>query len=668
MASTAIPPARAGARVRVQQFGTFLSNMVLPNIGAFIAWGLITALFIQTGWIALIGDKIFGFSTAVHHYGFVSVLGGWTAPDGTPLHTSAGIVGPMITYLLPLLIGYTGGRMMYDNTIRGGVVGAIATFGAIAGASVPMFMGAMVMGPLGGWSMKKLDALWSHKIRPGFEMLVNNFSAGIWGMILALFGFGVAARFVDWFSTIASNVVEYLVHHHLLPLTSVFIEPAKILFLNNAVNHGVLTPLGLDQAQQNGKSVLFLLEANPGPGLGILLAFWVFGKGVAKASAPGAILIHFIGGIHEIYFPYVLMKPRLVVACILGGMTGVATNVLFNSGLRSPASPGSIIAVWIAAPPGSLVGVTLSVILAATVSFLVASFLLKIDRKDDGDLMAATAQMEANKGKKSSVAGALAGTRSSAIHSIVFACDAGMGSSAMGASVLRQKIKTAGHDTVTVVNKAISDLTDTFDLVVSHQDLAERASQKTPSAVHVAVDNFMASPRYDEIVELIGQANANGSGPSSEPVPLVEEPSGAVLAASSIVLDGRARSRDDAIDEAGRLLVAAGAVDESYVASMHAREASVSTFMGNGLAIPHGTNEAKPSIRRTAMSFVRYADPVEWNGKPAEFVVGIAGAGDDHLALLSRIAKIFSDSEQVEALRTAATPEEVMSVLDAVKV
>jgi PTS system mannitol-specific IIC component len=657
--------------VRVQQFGTFLSNMVLPNIGAFIAWGLITALFIQTGWIALIGQHLFHQSPLTHGYGFVSTLGAWANKDGTPMHASPGIVAPMITYLLPLLIGYTGGRMMYDNNIRGGVVGAIATFGAIAGGSVPMFMGAMVMGPLGGWSMKKLDALWSHKIRPGFEMLVNNFSAGIWGMILALVGFGAAARFVDWFSTIASNVVEYLVHHHLLPLTSVFIEPAKILFLNNAVNHGVLTPLGLDQSQQNGKSVLFLLEANPGPGLGILLAFWLFGKGAAKASAPGAILIQFIGGIHEIYFPYVLMKPRLVLACILGGMTGVATNVLFNSGLRSPASPGSIIAVWLAAPPGSLFGVTLSVILAATVSCLVASFLLKIDRNEDGDLMAATAQMEATKGKKSSVAATLTGAtaRGGSIHSIVFACDAGMGSSAMGASVLRKKITDAGHHDVTVVNKAISDLTDTFDLVVSHQDLADRATQKTPSAVHVAVDNFMASPRYDEIVELIGQTEGNGTAPSSEAAPAVApEATGAVLAPSSIVLGGRARTRDDAIDEAGRLLVAAGAVDESYVSSMHDRETSVSTFMGNGLAIPHGTNEAKGSIHRTALSFVRYDEPVDWNGKPAEFVVGIAGAGEDHLALLSRIAGIFTDSQQVAALRAATTPAEVTAVLDAVKV
>ena len=447
--TTSTPASRPGARVRVQKFGTFLSNMVLPNIGAFIAWGLITALFIQTGWITLIGDKLFGFTPGTeagqYDYGFVSALGGW---DGVEGHT--GIVGPMITYLLPLLIGYTGGRMTYNDSIRGGVVGAIATMGAIAGASVPMFLGAMIMGPLGGWSMKKLDAMWAHKIRPGFEMLINNFSAGIWGGILAVLGFVVAGPFVEAFSKIASNVVDTLVSNNLLPLTSVFIEPAKILFLNNAINQGILTPLGTSEALDKGQSILFLLEANPGPGLGLLLAFMVFGKGAAKASAPGAILIQFVGGIHEIYFPYVLMKPKLVLAVILGGMTGVATNVAFGSGLRSPASPGSIIAVWLASPAGSIIGVTLSVVFAAAVSFIVAAFLLRIDKGDDeGDLAGATTSMESMKGKQSSVASALTGataatstaTATKEITHIVFACDAGMGSSAMGASVLRKKIQ-----------------------------------------------------------------------------------------------------------------------------------------------------------------------------------------------------------------------------------
>lgn len=644
---------RSGLRVRVQRFGTFLSNMVLPNIGAFIAWGLITALFIQAGWITLIGDKWFGYPPGLeegqYDYGFVSALGGWDADGG-------GIVGPMITYLLPILIGYTGGRMMYNDTIRGGVVGAIATMGAVAGAEVPMFLGAMVMGPLGGWSMKKIDALWDGKIKPGFEMLVNNFSAGIWGMLLAILGFAVAGPFVEAFSNVAEDVVDFLVDNSLMPLTSIFVEPAKVLFLNNAINHGVFTPLGTTEAAEEGKSLLFLVEANPGPGLGLLLAFMFFGKGVAKASAPGAALIHFVGGIHEIYFPYVLMKPKLILAMIAGGMTGVATNLVFDSGLRAPAAPGSIIAVWLQSPAGSIVGVTLSVVLAAAVSFLVAAFLLKTDRSDDeGDLSGATASMEAMKGRKSIASTALAGSaHTGPIRSIVFACDAGMGSSAMGASVLRKKVHGAGFTDVTVVNKAISNLRDDVDLVVTHQDLTDRARRTTPSAVHVSVENFMNSPRYDEIVELVRERSEDGAAAATGPI----------LAASSVVLDATG-TRDDAITTAGELLVAAGAVDASYVASMHAREQSVSTYMGNRLALPHGTNEAKPSIRRTALSFVRYPAGVDWNGKDVTFVVGVAAIGDDHLKVLQRIAEVFADQQQVARLEAATSADEVLDVLGA---
>jgi PTS system mannitol-specific IIC component len=520
----------------------------------------------------------------------------------------------------------------------------------------------------------RLDGLWDGKIKPGFEMLVNNFSAGISAAVTAIGSMFILGPVLRGVMAGLGNGVEWLVHHHMLPLTAVIIEPAKVLFLNNAINHGVLTPLGLDQAKQAGHSALFLLEANPGPGAGLLLAYMVFGRGVAKATAPGAFIIQFLGGIHEVYFPYVLAKPRLVLALIAGGATGTLMNVIFDSGLVAPAAPGSIFAVYSSVAKGSVVGVTLCWSTALVVTFLIAGLLLRLDTSEDElDLAAATASMEQLKGKKSSVAGALTGSATragGAIHAIVFACDAGMGSSAMGASVLRKKIKEAGHQDVTVVNQAISSLTDTYDLIVTHQDLAARAQPMVPSAVLVTVDNFMASPAYDEIVELIGEANGGGSGSvAADDVAAVDAGSAdGVLATGSIVLGGRARSRDDAIDEAGRLLVAAGAVDESYVASMHDRETSVSTFMGNGLAIPHGTNEAKGSIRRTALSFVRYDEPVDWNGKRAEFVVGVAGAGDDHLALLSRIAGIFTDEQQVAALRSAATPEEVTAILDAVKV
>ncbi|RFA07327.1 PTS mannitol transporter subunit IIB [Subtercola boreus] len=512
---------KGGTRVAVQRFGTFLSGMVMPNIAAFIAWGLITALFIKTGWLAQFGI-------------LVPIIGGFPNADGTE---NVGLVAPMITYLLPLLIANTGGRMIYNT--RGGVVAVIATMGVIVGSPVPMFIGAMVMGPLAAYIMKQVDKIWANKIRPGFEMLVDNFSAGILGAILAIAGFFLIAPLITALSAALESAVNWLVSLGLLPLASILVEPGKVLFLNNAINHGVFTPLGVQQVSESGKSILFLIEANPGPGVGILIAFAIFGVGLAKASAPGAIIIQFFGGIHEIYFPYVLMKPMTIIAAILGGMTGVFVNVLFQTGLRAPASPGSIIAILIQTAPDSYVGVILSVIASAAVSFFVTAIILRATRKRDlaaenaGDLSAAIAQTQANKGKQSSVlghlqadglaneAGGLAdlSTRDPesaeevsraqeaqsipAVHNIVFACDAGMGSSAMGASVLRNKIKKAGITDVTVVNKAISNLTDDIDLVITHQDLTARAKQQSPSAEHVSVDNFMSSPKYDEIVGLL---------------------------------------------------------------------------------------------------------------------------------------------------------------------
>ncbi|RNE63937.1 PTS mannitol transporter subunit IICB [Cryobacterium tepidiphilum] len=533
MTTTSARPTRTGARVHVQRFGTFLSGMVMPNIAAFIAWGLITAFFIATGWLpnGILGG--FGNADQIGWTGAATTLA--QTADGTTFPQYVGLVGPMITYLLPLLIANTGGRMVYDT--RGGVIATIATMGVIVGSTIPMFIGAMIVGPISAWLLKKLDSLWAGKIRPGFEMLVDNFSSGILGALLALGAFFGIAPVVTALSSFLETVVDWLIANGLLPLASIFIEPGKILFLNNAINHGVLTPLGVQQVEENGKSLLFLLEANPGPGLGILLAFTFFGVGIAKASAPGAIIIQFLGGIHEIYFPYVLMKPMLVLAAIGGGMTGVAINVAFQTGLRAPASPGSIFAVLIQTAPDSYVGVILSVIGAALVSFLISAVILRASRKRDlanenaGDLSAAVAATEANKGKSSSVLGGLTGAGTAAgvtdaaargatdgaladgrrFSDIVFACDAGMGSSAMGASVLRNKIKKAGIEGVTVTNKSIANLDGTADLVITHRDLTARAEGMSPNSLHVSVENFMNSPKYDEVVQLLQNQATEGA-------------------------------------------------------------------------------------------------------------------------------------------------------------
>lgn len=471
---------KSSLKVKVQKLGTALSNMVMPNIGAFIAWGVLTALFIPTGWL--------------------------------PNAEFAKAVGPAITYLLPLLIGYTGGYVVHGQ--RGAVVGAIATFGAVAGSEVPMFIGAMAMGPLGGWAIKKFDQAFQEKIRPGFEMLVNNFSAGLIGFGLLLLAFKLVGPFVAIFTTAIGNGVQAIVDMKLLPLANILIEPAKILFLNNALNHGIFTPLGAEQVAKTGKSILFLLEANPGPGLGILLAYLVFGKGAAKSSSWGALIIHFLGGIHEIYFPYVMMKPALFLAVIGGGVTGTFFNQLLGSGLGGPASPGSIIAILSMVPKGgSYLAVLTGVFSAALVSFLIASVILKADKSVDDESALAEAQAATQAAKAESKGQTLSSQASAQfssddIQQIIFACDAGMGSSAMGASILRDKVKKAGLS-IPVTNKAISNLTDvTNTLIVTQQELAPRAAQKTPRAVHVSVDNFLATPKYDQIVAQLAKKSS----------------------------------------------------------------------------------------------------------------------------------------------------------------
>lgn len=454
---------------KIQVFGRFFSGMVMPNIGAFIAWGIITMLFIPVGWI--------------------------------PNESLAALVGPMVNMLLPLLIAYTGGSVVAG--VRGGVIGAIATMGLIVGSDVPMFLGAMLIGPFSGFIIKKFDKLLEGKIKAGFEMLVNNFSLGIIGAGLALISLKGISPIMTALNNVMETCVGFFVDNGLLPLASIFIEPAKVLFLNNALNHGILTPLGVEQVTEAGKSIFFLLEANPGPGLGILIACMIAGKGMLKSSAPGAIIIHFFGGIHEIYFPYILANPVLIIAAIAGGASGVFTNVLLGGGLVGPAAPGSIIAVLAMTPRGGYVPIILSVLISAAVACVVAIPLLKIFGKDE-DINAAKAKVQDMKAASKGVATVKVDSKD--VKTIVFACDAGMGSSAMGATVLKKKLTEAGLGHINVVHASVSSIPADAQIVVTHVSLKERAARSNPNAKLVLINNFMAAPEYDTLVQEFKEA------------------------------------------------------------------------------------------------------------------------------------------------------------------
>jgi PTS system mannitol-specific IIC component len=629
-------------KIKVQSFGRFLSNMVMPNIGAFIAWGIITALFIPTGW--------------------------W------PNETLANLVGPMITYLLPLLIGYTGGRLIGGE--RGGVVGAITTMGVIAGADMPMFLGAMIAGPLGGWCIKKFDAAVDGKIKSGFEMLVNNFSAGIIGMLLAILAFLGIGPAVEVLSKLLAAGVNFMVAHDMLPLASIFVEPAKILFLNNAINHGIFSPLGIQQSHEVGKSLFFLIEANPGPGMGVLLAYMFFGRGSAKQSAGGAAIIHFLGGIHEIYFPYVLMNPRLIIAVILGGMTGVFTLNVLDGGLVSPASPGSILAVLAMTPKGAYFANIAAIIAATLVSFVVSAILLKTSKaKEDDDIDAATRRMQDMKtqSKGGNAAAASDAGDLSHVRKIIVACDAGMGSSAMGAGVLRKKVQDAGLTNISVTNCAINSLPGDVDLVITHRDLTERAMRQAPHAQHISLTNFLDNAMYSDLTQRLIAAQRHSENEEKVQSSLKDsfdqdDSRLFKLSKDNIFLGLQAASKEEAIRFAGEQLVKGGYVEPEYVAAMLEREKLTPTYLGESIAVPHGTVDAKDRVLKTGVVFCQYPQGVlfgEEEDDVARLVIGIAARNNEHIQVITSLTNALDDESVIEKLANTTSVDEVLSLLGA---
>ena len=599
---------------KVQKFGRSLSGMIMPNIGAFIAWGLLTAFFIPTGW--------------------------W------PNEYLGKLVEPMLKYLLPILIGYTAGKNVAGE--RGGVTGAIATMGVVIGSSIPMFIGAMIIGPLGGWCIKKFDEKIEGKVKDGFEMLINNFSIGIIGMLLAIFGYMFVGDIVIWLTKSLSKLTVVLIEHHLLPLVALVVEPAKVMFLNNAINHGIFSPIGIEQASELGKSVMFLFETNPGPGLGVLLACWAFGKGSTKQSAPGAIIIQSLGGIHEIYFPYILARPGLLLGAIAGSAAALGFYQLTDAGLVAPASPGNFITLPVMAPKGETLIILGGILIAAAVSFLVSiPFMRSEEKAPDADIK-------------------IDESRLGYINLIMFACDAGMGSSALGATRFRKRTSLAGLG-VKVRNCAVDQVPEATDLIVCQRGLAERVKSTNPGKEVVIIDNFLSDPALDRLLEKLIQMEKEGPGEITdqagndekvENVGMVE-----ILKMENILTGLDPESKEEAIRRAGKLLNEAGYVDAEYVEAMIERENLTTTYMGMGLAIPHGTSEAKNAVKNSGIAVLQYPEGVDFGDEKAHLVIGIAGVGDSHLEILAKVCEALEDEEVLERLSKSAGAEEIYEIL-----
>lgn len=615
----------------IQRMGKFLSAMVMPNIGALIAFGFFAALFIDSGWFP--------------HKGL------------------SALVGPMLTYLIPLLIASTGGRMIGGD--RGRVVGAIAMVGAIlSNTSITMLMAAMIMGPLAGFCIKKFDKAAEGHIPAGFEMLINNFSAGLIGMLLAILGYFIIGPVMSAILTLLSFGVNILIQNSLLPLVSVFIEPAKVLFLNNAINHGIFTPLATAQAAEAGKSIMYLLEPNPGPGLGILLAYMFFCKDKAtRDSTAGAVIIHLLGGIHEIYFPYILMNPLVILAPIAGNMAAIFWYSVTGCGLVGPASPGSLIAYMMMSPETDMLKIFIGVLLSAGISFIIASPIVKMaSGKSLEDAQNEVASMKAE--AKGQTAASETIENADNIKKIIFACDAGMGSSAMGATKFRNRIKASRPD-ITVTNTSVDNIPADCDIAVVQAVLAERAKKSAPQARLITIGNFLADPALDTLYTQLTAGNAPSSLPDEKAASASPELSSKnqVICAEGIHLGLTPVTKEEAIEAAGNLLEELGYVDGTYVTAMQEREKLVSTYIGMGVAIPHGTTQAKGTVKKTGIVFLQYPEGVDFGIEKAQLVFGIAGIGDEHLELLSRLCTLLEDPDRLETLKTTDDVQWVLEQL-----
>lgn len=600
---------------KVQSFGNFISSMIIPNIGAFIAWGFITAIFTPTGWFP--NEKI------------------------------TLLVEPLTQYLLPLLVGITGGKV--TGGPRGGVVAAISTIGVIASTSIPMVLGAMVMGPLSGYIIKKFDKIIKDKVPAGFEMLVNNFSLAIIGMILAIVGLFVIGPSMTIIVGVMNIGVSFIVKNGLLPLLAVFIEPIKVLFLNNAINHGIIDVIALDQVNEYGKSILYLLEANPGPGLGVILSYFIYSKGTMKQSAPSAAIIQFFGGIHEIYFPYILINPSLLLVAIIGSIVSIITFLTFNSGLIATASPGSIFSIMMLSHKSDILTNLLGVCVGAIVSFFISAFLLKrkYREKDDKNTNRENVQ-ELDLDIKD-------------IKKIVFACDVGMGSSAMGATNFRNRIKDFNLD-IEVVNSSVANIPDDADIIITHKGLLDSIKKEINKDKIIFIENFLEDDNLEVLYEKLSKKNEGNEINAVED--LLEVENNTLLNEGNILLGLESESKEEAIIRAGELLFNNGYTKYEYIDSMLERENIISTYIGLGIAIPHGTESGKSEVEKAGIIVLQYPKGIKFGTQTAYLLIAVAAKHDEHLEIISSIAKSLEDIELIEKIKTTTNPKDILKAFN----
>ncbi|MGX2946584.1 PTS mannitol transporter subunit IICBA [Enterococcus alishanensis] len=628
---------KPGILAKIRRFGGFMSGMVMPNLGAFVGWGLMAALFIPNGWL--------------------------------PNAQLNELVGPILNYVFPLLIGYTAGYNIHGQ--RGGVIGLFTSMGVVVGSDITMISGAMIMGPLSAWVLKKFDQFIDGRIKPGFEMFVNNFSLGIIGAIFTIVAFLSVGPAIRGLVAILTAGVQWATDNRMIPVLSVFMAPAQVLFLNNVVNHGILAPIGYAQAAELGKSIMFLVDTNNGPLLGTLFSIALFGRGKAKNTAPMAMFIAGIAGIGEVYFPFVLGNPIMVFATMGGLAVSLYLQVLLGGGLIGVASPGSLINIALMTPKDAIFANFVSILAGFIVSTLIGMFLLKtfgsgeeneLESFEVGDRkVRSVADFAASSGKQT----ALLKKINAAVAKIVVACDSGMGSSAMGASVLKKRLKSEGLGGIKVVNSSANQIDSDADLVITLDSLIERAeiSGNNPNIAYIPINNFLKESDYDEAIAFVKERNSESSEPEIFETEEAIAIDSKILNEHNILLNQNFNNVEEAIIASGNLLVKRGYVTGDYVDQMIERNNRLPVYVGNHVAIPHGLEDARGAIKHSGVSIIQVPEGVAFpDGDIAYIFIGIAGKDNEHLEILSTITNALVDEANVERIRKAETVKEILTV------
>lgn len=428
-------------------YTNYLSRMMMPNLSIFIAWMIISFALSQLNIEPVYIQKV-----------------------------EKGI----LQLVLPLMIAYTGGELQSRG--RGGIAAVVAVFGLILMTDAPQVFGAMALGPSAGWLIKHLDQMMKDKVRVGYEMITANVSVGVIGSLLFLVSYFLLAPLFEGISQVSYQVVDFFVRNNVFAGIHLILEPMKVFFFNNIINHGLLTPLGIEDAAVHGSSLLFLIETNPGPGMGVLIAYCWLGAKTIRTNAATALVVQALGGIHEVYFPFVLLHPALFVAPIIGGGSGTLIFQLFDAGLKAPASPGSLLIIMANAPLSKMLGIFAGITVSTIVSFSIASVILKRPQKNH--------EVKNMSNRKQ-------------ITEIIVACDAGMGSSAIGASILKRQLQEA-QLSIPVRYESIYRVDDQAHiLLVTQKELAAIAQKKAPHVQHFHVENFLAKEEYTGLIDQI---------------------------------------------------------------------------------------------------------------------------------------------------------------------